>query len=159
MQQGATRREFLRSTMYATVGSFFATSMAGAGAMVWPVKLSGFGGVVSVPQTLPEIKVGDVIPVREGKFYLTRTEEGLMALYWRCVHLGCTVPFNREKRLFICPCHSSTYELTGQIISGPAPRPLDQMEIKLDGDRILVDTAKIHQRTVHKPEHVTRIDV
>lgn len=155
---GITRRQALRSGMFATIGAFFATVAGGGGAMVWPIKLSGFGAPVPVPKKLSEIKVGDPpIMVRDGKFYLTRTEEGLMALFWRCPHLGCTVPWNSSQKLFICPCHGSVYEPNGQNIAGPAPRPLDYMEMEVKGEDIIVNTGKIHTRAKHESGHATKV--
>lgn len=154
---GLTRRQALRSGMFATVGAFFGTIAGGSALMFWPIKLTGFGGVVAVPQKLSEIKMGQVLPVREGKFYLTRTEEGLIALYWKCVHLGCTVPWNEAQGKFMCPCHGSVYTLSGQNVAGPAPRPLDIMEIKVTGEDITVNTGKIKQRPVHDPSHSTKV--
>lgn len=143
--------------MFATIGAFFGTIAGGAGGMFWPIKLSGFGGVVAVPTPLSEIKIGDVIKVREGKFYVTRTEEGLNALYWKCVHLGCTVPYDEAQHKFACPCHGSVYDQNGQNVAGPAPRPLDQMEITITGDKISVDTGKIKERTKYEPSMSTKV--
>jgi len=155
--QGVTRREALRSGMFATIGLLFG-SMAGGGAgMFWPIKITGFGAPIPVPKKLSEIKVGEVVTVREGKFYLTRTEEGIQALYWRCVHLGCTVPWNATQGKFACPCHGSVYTLTGQNVAGPAPRPLDIMEIQVSGEEIIVNTGKIIQRAKHEPKHATKV--
>ncbi len=156
---GVTRRQMLRSSMFATIGAFFSTVAGGAGAMFWPIKLTGFGAPIPVPKKVSEIKMGEVITVRDGKFYLTRSEDGLMALYWKCVHLGCTVPWNEAARKFMCPCHGSVYDITGQNLAGPAPRPLDYMEIQIqeDGETIIVNTGKITQRAVHLPEHATKV--
>jgi len=142
--------------MFATIGLFFGAAAGGAGGMFWPIKLSGFGAPIPVPKKLSEIKVGDVVTVREGKFYLTRSEQGLMALYWKCVHLGCTVPWNAGAGKFLCPCHGSVYDLNGQNVAGPAPRPLDMMEISIKGEDIIVNTGKITQRSVHETKHATK---
>ncbi len=151
---GVTRRQALRSGMFATVGMFFGIQAGGAGVMLWPIKLTGFGAPVPVPKKLNEIKVGDPpLTVRDGKFYLTRVEEGLMALYWKCPHLGCTVPWDKAESKFHCPCHGSIYNLTGQNVAGPAPRPLDMMEIQVNGQDIIVNTGKIMQRARHEPGH------
>lgn len=154
---GVSRRELLRQGMYATMGMFFSGAVGGAGAMLWPAKVSGFGGTVTVPKKLSEIKVGEVLKVREGKFYLVRTEDGIMALYWKCVHLGCTVPYNEGQQLFMCPCHQSTYLPTGQNVAGPATRPLDYMELEVADDLIHVNTAKIHQRVRHDPSQAVKV--
>jgi cytochrome b6-f complex iron-sulfur subunit len=154
---GMTRRQVLRSGMFATIGAFFSTVAGGAGIMVWPIKLTGFGAPIPVPKKLSEIKMGEVVTVRDGKFYLTRSEDGLMALYWRCVHLGCTVPWNESAGRFMCPCHASVYSITGQKLAGPAPRALDQMEITVQDDQIIVNTGKIKERANHEPEHATKV--
>lgn len=154
--QNVTRRQVLRSGMYGTIGLFAAQALVGAGVMFWPAKVSGFGGKVSVPVKLSEVPVGGTpIKVREGKFFLTRMPEGLMALYWKCPHLGCTVPWNEAEQLFHCPCHGSLFERTGQNVGGPAPRPMDHMAIEVQGEDIVVDTGKISVRERHKSEHVT----
>jgi cytochrome b6-f complex iron-sulfur subunit len=155
---GITRRQMLRSSMFATIGAFFGTMAGGGGAMFWPIKLTGFGAPVPVPKKLNEIKVGDVVTVRGGKYYLTRTDDGLMALYWKCVHLGCTVPWNDAQKKFMCPCHGSVYNISGQNVAGPAPRPLDYMEMEVQADgTILVNTGKIHTRTVYDPSQATKV--
>ena len=155
---GMTRRQLLRSTMFATIGAMFGLAGAGAGGMLWPIKLTGFGGIVPAPVKAHEMEIGDVVMVREGKYYLTRSEDGLMALYWKCVHLGCTVPWNATQKKFMCPCHASVYEITGQNIAGPAPRPLDMMEIIVQPDgTVLVNTGNIMERQRHEPEHAVKI--
>lgn len=157
-QEGVTRRQVLRAGMFATIGALFST-MAGTGAaMVWPIKITGFGAPIPAPKKVHEIQEGEVITVREGKYYLTKTPDGLMALYWRCVHLGCTVPWNEAMGKFACPCHGSIYEITGQNIAGPAPRPLDYMDIEVQDDgTVIVNTGKIHQRSKHEPHHATKV--
>lgn len=133
----------------------------------WPKKLGAFGGVVS-PGNAAAFQVGDVKVVREGKFYVSRVPEGFVALYWKCPHLGCTVPWKpddpsqdkiKEKGRFNCPCHGSIYDRYGQIISGPAPRPLDLFPVEIKDGKLLVSTGpeKAVQRpqAAHGPPHVT----
>jgi menaquinol-cytochrome c reductase iron-sulfur subunit len=55
-----------------------------------------------------------------------------------CTHLGCGYRWDREKRNFQCPCHGSVYDIAGQVLSGPAPRPLDRLPSKIDNGRLLV---------------------
>lgn len=153
---GITRRQMLRSGMFATIGAFFSTVAGGGGAMFWPIKLTGFGAPIPVPKKLSEIKVGEVVTVRDGKFYLSRTPDGVIALFWKCVHLGCTVPWDDANKRFACPCHGSVYDATGQNIAGPAPRPLDYMELTVEGETIIVNTGKINTRSKHEPGHITK---
>ncbi len=54
-----------------------------------------------------------------------------------CTHLGCGYRWVQKKQSFLCPCHNSVFALDGKVIKGPAPRPLDRLPVKMDGDRIL----------------------
>ena len=117
----------------------------------YPHKTGAFGGTITAG-TADELKVGDVKVVPDGKFYVSRVPEGFLALWWKCPHLGCTVPWkdNEEsigqdvgrfdKGEFHCPCHGSRYNRYGQIVFGPAPRPMDAFPVTIDGDKIKVET-------------------
>ena len=61
----------------------------------WPRKLGTFGGTISVGAPA-DYQVNEVKYFVDGKFYLVRLEAGFMALYQKCVHLGCTVPWRPE---------------------------------------------------------------
>ena len=59
-----------------------------------------------------------------------------------CPHLGCAYNWNNQKRLFICPCHGSVYTITGKVVAGPAPRPLDTLPIKIVNGNLYVKYEK-----------------
>ncbi|MGA9742111.1 ubiquinol-cytochrome c reductase iron-sulfur subunit [Candidatus Binatus sp.] len=42
-----------------------------------------------------------------------------------CTHLGCAYRWVEQEKQFFCPCHAGVFSLTGQVVSGPPPRPLD----------------------------------
>lgn len=79
-----------------------------------------------------------------------------IALYQRCVHLGCTVPFRDNCVSFKCPCHGSHYNVTGEWLDGPAPRSLDRFAISLNGTDVVVDTATLNSKVPH-PDQTTRL--
>ena len=90
-----------------------------------------------------------------GHFYLACLEDGgFLALHRRCTHLGCTVPWVEEEKQFICPCHSSAYDIRGEVVRSPAPRAMDIFPIRIENKTIYVDTRKIVKRTAFKPEQV-----
>jgi cytochrome b6-f complex iron-sulfur subunit len=79
-----------------------------------------------------------------------------VALYQRCVHLGCTVPFRDDCVSFKCPCHGSHYNVDGEYLDGPAPRSLDRFTMSLNGSDVIVSTGTLNN-TVPHPDASTRI--
>jgi len=79
-----------------------------------------------------------------GRFWLSNTDQGVLALYMVCVHLGCLYKWVPANNRFECPCHGSKYQLNGTYIEGPAPRSLDRFVIDaVDADgKVLASTAK-----------------
>ena len=55
-----------------------------------------------------------------------------------CPHLGCGVDYNVRSRKFECPCHNSSFDLSGRCLSGPAPRGLDELDVTAEGGELLV---------------------
>jgi len=156
--KGPSRRLVLR---WAAWGAILATLGQQATAFLsffWPKKVGAFGSVINAGPTT-ELAVGDVKVIREGKFYISRVPEGFLALWWKCPHLGCTVPWKpddpvmdgdtafADKGRFNCPCHGSIYNRYGQIIAGPAPRPMDRFELAVQNGSVYVNTAKSISRT------------
>jgi cytochrome b6-f complex iron-sulfur subunit len=90
---------------------------------------------------------GSVTPFNDGRFYLSRLKDGgFLALYRRCTHLGCTVPWNQAEGTFVCPCHASAFEVDGSVLNPPAPRPLDRFKVLIENGIVKVDTSTIIQR-------------
>ena len=79
-----------------------------------------------------------------------------IALYQRCVHLGCTVPFRDDCNSFKCPCHGSHYNVTGEWLDGPAPKSLDRFELRFDGEDVVVNTGVVNTKVPH-PDPTTRL--
>jgi cytochrome b6-f complex iron-sulfur subunit len=91
-----------------------------------------------------------------GRFYLARLEDGgFLALSRKCTHLGCTVPWVGKEMRFACPCHGSAFDITGEVINPPAPRPLDIYPIVIENDVVKVDTSKPIKRNEFRAEHVS----
>ncbi len=93
----------------------------------------------------------------QGKFYLARLEDGgFLAVSRECTHLGCTVPWIEEEHRFVCPCHSSAFDIRGEVINPPAPRALDLFEVRIENRIVKVNTASVERRSAFSPSQVTR---
>ena len=161
--QPVSRRGILRLTFWAGLGAGLAAIAGSTIDFLYPRGITGFGGVVNAG-TVDQFPPGTKTQNPEGKFWLVNlTAEqggpGFLALWWKCPHLGCTVPWREtfafpdpatgaDKRgWFRCPCHGSTYNDAGVRVFGPAPRSMDRMAITIDGDRISVNTGSITKGT------------
>ena len=77
--------------------------------------------------------------ISEKAIYVTKDSQGrLRVLTSVCPHLGCTVPWNKEKGEFICPCHGATFAADGTRVSGPPLRGMDTLETSVQDGQLQV---------------------
>lgn len=169
------RRSFLRVSLFAGLTLAVGATAAGTIAFVNMRRPLGFGGTVTVPRSAVPKPGDEPSRVSQGKFWLVNLDAnegdvfdaggagGLIALYWRCTHLGCTVPWRADfdgsavnfpgiVGWFRCPCHGSTYTRAGVRVYGPAPRSLDVMELTMKGDgSVQVNTGSIIKGSIQNP--------
>ena len=133
---------------------------------MWPKVLGGFGSKIeagSIEDMKDQIfqADGSVIPafIPAARAYVlplddtaasksqfgsgSTVAEGLVAVYQRCVHLGCRVPWCNSSQGFECPCHGSKYNMIGEYFAGPAPRNLDRFNVSAVSGRLIIDTGTI----------------
>lgn len=166
-EAGVSRRQFFNRAITATFGSFLAVLGIELLAFMWPKLKGGFGADIdagAVPDLLLATRTasGGVVPafIPEARAYVVPVDEnnlsrqfdgkgvaagGLMALYQRCVHLGCRVPWCATSQGFECPCHGSKYDGIGEYFGGPAPRNLDRFEVEVIDDRFIIHTGSLFQ--------------
>jgi cytochrome b6-f complex iron-sulfur subunit len=163
-EAGVSRRQFFNRAVLAMFGSALALMGTGSLAFLWPKLSGGFGadidaGAVADLQAQSVTPDGSIIPVfiPEARAYVvpapTSLSEqyegrgveaaGLMALFQRCVHLGCRVPWCGPSQGFECPCHGSKYNAIGEYFAGPAPRNLDRFVVESVGGRFIIKTGTI----------------
>ncbi len=156
-----SRRSFLRTAWLAGLGASLAGFGAGSVHVQALLEHEGFGTKIraGTPESInADIEAGDGQAYNpDGRFYLVPYDEkddtegiykdvaggGFMALYQRCVHLGCRVPWCATAQWWECPCHGSKYNQAGEWREGPAPRGLDRFAIEGPGGQIVVDTSKV----------------
>ena len=127
-----TRREFLNYAFLASLGIFFVGLGGATYLFAFPrFKAGQFGGTFdlgAVKDILPAV-TDPPLPISNARIWLSNTDQGVLALYNVCVHLGCLYQWQPSTNRFECPCHGSKYQKNGTYIEGPAPRSLDRMVI------------------------------
>jgi cytochrome b6-f complex iron-sulfur subunit len=165
---GLTRRQFFNRGILTGLGIFAAGMGAAMLGFLWPSSAGGFGAEIDVgseddakaefDKKLPYYNAGArtyIVPypkddVSKAKavydpLIVKGMEQGYVALYQKCVHLGCRVPWCETSQWFECPCHGSKYNRVGEKKGGPAPRGLDRFPLEVSGGQITVDTGTIVQ--------------
>jgi cytochrome b6-f complex iron-sulfur subunit len=163
---GVSRRQFFNRAIVGFFGlGITGFSAASFVAFLWPTNTGGFGSQIRIGN-LSDIQA----KIQEGQGFayypearawitayppaalekaravygpgeLTGMEEGVVALYQKCPHLGCRVPQCVTSQWFECPCHGSQYNQVGEKKGGPAPRGMDRFTMTVEGDSLVVDTS------------------
>jgi cytochrome b6-f complex iron-sulfur subunit len=149
------RRDFLKIT-WMTLGGLAAIEMGTITlAYMQPRLAEGeFGGLINAGK-VEDFPPGSVTHIPNGRFYLSRLADGgFLALYQRCTHLGCNVPWDQTKNSFVCPCHNSQFTLEGDVLNPPAPRPLDLFSVSFVEGQVMIDTSQPISRQRHEISQV-----
>lgn len=113
---------------------------------------------IIIAGSLDDYKPNTVTAVPQGQFYLACLDDGsLLAMSRICTHLGCAVPWDEEQHKFICPCHGSSFSLNGEVLTAPAPRPLDTFPVRIENRIVKVDIAQPRKRDRFEPSQATRL--
>jgi cytochrome b6-f complex iron-sulfur subunit len=154
-----TRRSFLNILWVVLGGVALAEFVAVAFAFLRPGKLKASGKDADSMITAGAVErftPNSVTAFVRGKFYLARLEDGgFLALSRTCTHLGCSVPWVEKEMKFVCPCHGSAFDISGNVIEAPAPRALDIYPITIENNIIKVDTLMPIKRSTFSVEQVT----
>lgn len=86
-----------------------------------------------------EKESGMIVKFGTKPVILIRTgDDELRAFNATCTHLDCTVQFRKDMGMIWCACHNGKYDLNGRNVSGPPPRPLDELRVVVQGDEIFI---------------------
>jgi cytochrome b6-f complex iron-sulfur subunit len=141
-----TRREFMVTAGNTAIG------IAALGSMGVTLDFLSPKVILEIPTrfkigTLATMQSNSVIFDAEHHLFVFRDKQGYFyALSAVCTHLGCTAQWKaagikgHPEGVISCPCHGSIFSKTGEVISGPAPRPLDRFKMYLEEDKLIVDT-------------------
>lgn len=150
-----SRRDFLKLA-WAFFGGIAALETAGIFmAYLQPRLAEGeFGSEINAGK-VEDYPPNSVTHITNGRFYVVRLGDGgFLAVYHRCTHLGCTVPWDANQQKFVCPCHSSEFDMSGDVKNPPAPRPLDLFALSIVDGNVMVDTSTPIQRQSYETAQV-----
>ena len=88
-----------------------------------------------------EVPPGESLEIENllgNRVIIVHTETGFKGFSAVCTHLGCFVQWEKEKGQFLCPCHMGFFDVEGQVVSGPPPRPLEAYVIQVENERLFV---------------------
>ncbi len=136
-----TRRDFLSKM---GIGAFLIAASSWVAAitrMLQPNLTSPAAGPVEIGAA-EEYKVGTLTFVENARAYVGRDAGGIYAILAVCTHLGCTPRLKADA--FVCPCHGSRFSPEGQVVSGPATRPLDRAFVgRAANGKLVVDCSRV----------------
>jgi cytochrome b6-f complex iron-sulfur subunit len=171
-KDGVSRRGFFRAGLIGGTALGLGGFGAAALAQLWPNLSGGFGADIEITdmtaaQILEEVRANKApFAFPSGRMYIVAWEpslpgarqeygegephiimddnNGLFALFQKCVHLGCRVPWCQTSQWFECPCHGSKYNRWGEWMSGPAPRGLDRFPATInEAGNLVVSTGTV----------------
>jgi menaquinol-cytochrome c reductase iron-sulfur subunit len=161
----SARRSFLKKSLGVLLGLV-------AAAVAWPMgaslvspsyrkpklhytKVPGFGSMPigqPVKLSVPDPTVDAYMRGQEVQYVWAIRQSATEATVFSpiCTHLGCQHSWQPERHEFICPCHGSVFAISGQVMGGPAPRPLDTLAHKIENGELWVQWERFLPGTFEK---------
>ncbi len=104
-----------------------------------PVESAARIKAVEVPKAdVPPGGFKDVMIGTTPAIIINAKDKGFLVFSRVCTHLGCLVKYYPDKQQFICPCHAGTFNLEGNVVSGPPPRPLPKFSVRVEGNNLMI---------------------
>jgi cytochrome b6-f complex iron-sulfur subunit len=154
MSEDISRRSFLARLWKGGLALLGAAAVWTSWDVLQPPTAAGSLGLIrTVPASA--VRSTTVVEVESTRGYLTRTGDEVIALSWKCPHLGCRVPWCDSSAEFECPCHGSIFNRVGEYREGPAPRGMDRHPTTVDENGVvLVDTSIVIKGPPPGPESI-----
>jgi Rieske Fe-S protein len=80
-----------------------------------------------------------------GLFVVRKGEDEVRVFSDICTHLGCRVTWHADQEHYISPCHDGHFDIVGDVVSGPPPRPLDEFETKIEDGNLFIQLPAIRR--------------
>jgi Rieske Fe-S protein len=144
MAASSSRRRFLDSLL----GAGFASTVVAVVYPVWRYLIPpqsaepATQSVVAAQASQVKANSGMVFKFGSKPGLLVRAPDGTLHAYNAvCTHLECTVQYKSDTSQIWCACHNGMYDLEGNVVSGPPPRPLERLAVNLRGEDVVISRA------------------
>jgi cytochrome b6-f complex iron-sulfur subunit len=133
-----SRRSFLDLLLGTTVGAWLVTALYPVVRYLKPLQAASPAGPARLDQAERDKleKAGFVIvPFGTRRVLVFKDDQSeLRALDAKCTHEGCTVQYVADESVVWCACHNARFDVDGNVVSGPPPRPLPRFTVQADAD-------------------------
>jgi cytochrome b6-f complex iron-sulfur subunit len=134
------RRNFLKVAIASlgtiTAGSFVYALVEFLSAL--PSRIAESSRLVIAKSDIPSGEAKNFVYRNAPAILINVPDKGFIALSRTCTHLGCLVEYHHAQQRLICPCHAGTFDLEGNVLSGPPPKPLTVIPFKIEGENIVI---------------------
>ena len=142
LEPGPSRRSFIDWLLGTSAAAFIVSALYPVSRyLVPPPAGESSAASVTLPMRAEDVKpnTGQIFKFGSKPAILVRTAAGeLRAFSAVCTHLNCTVQYRPDLAEIWCACHNGHFDLKGQNVGGPPPRPLDAYVINVRGSQIVV---------------------
>jgi cytochrome b6-f complex iron-sulfur subunit len=155
-KKAISRRRLLAYAWIGAAALVMGELIFGTLAFLWPRRKGPKVETVFIGGKVTDFKVGDLIPFRKERTFISRTEGGFLALSAICTHLHCVVNWNEILKKFECPCHGAKFNQNGEVLEGPPPRPLDLYKVQIIAGNVVIDKASPIERSKFEPSQLVK---
>lgn len=147
-----SRRTFITSTLTASSGlalsGLVPLESAAAGALSNQLLFGNNALTISIDdyaelkedggfKVIKEVTIGDIT---DSIIIVRKSEKEFLVYSSVCRHKKCNVKFKKDRDVFVCPCHGSTYDIEGKVIKGPSEKDIPPYKVKLAGTKLEIYT-------------------
>ena len=133
-----SRRNFINIALGTLTAIFSASLLYPLFRFLWPsADRSGAEGRVGIPAEEMLVGQSRIVLLRGEPVLVIREAHKVVAVSAVCTHMSCVVKYQGEG-VISCPCHAATFDLNGNVMGGPAPRPLPSYQVRIEGQKIVV---------------------
>lgn len=146
------RRDFLSNASCAIFGALVASGVSAAEALTFPIFEIVADTAREAEFTYPLPSTDGVSIDQDNDVILVRSANRLNAFCLACPHENTALHWQPEDNQFQCPQHKAKYRPDGTWMAGRRTRNMDRFAVRLEGQKVIVDTSKLYRSDQQRAE-------